>query len=233
MGTAVQRRVASAPRPWDVDYLVMAPLSAQLARQCARLRGRVLDLGCGNRPYRPFLVNATGYVAYDLDPLGSSPEVVGRAQRLPFQAAAFDGVLCTQVLEHVPEPWAMLDEVARVLRPGGTLVLSAPLAWRLHEQPHDFFRYTSYGLVSLLARSGLEAVAIYPQGGVWAHIGQTLNNTLWRRPPRRLTPGWVALRLATVAINQGFALLDRLWPDEEDTLNYVAVALRGGSPGAP
>ncbi|NNJ11441.1 class I SAM-dependent methyltransferase [Chloroflexales bacterium ZM16-3] len=224
MQTPLQRRVARASRISDSDYLVMRPLSAQIYQQCAYLHGCVLDLGCGNQPYRNFLVNASQYVAYDIDPVASSPEVVGVAQVLPFKQGSFDGILSTQVLEHVPKPWVMVDEIARVLRPNGLLVLSAPLSWRLHEQPYDFYRYTRYGLISLLQQSGLKVLDIFPQGGVWTHIGQMMNNTMWRGNPRKYSPGWISRKLGTVAINKTCTRLDQIWPDEEDTLNYVVFA---------
>ena len=63
-------------------------------------------------------------------------------------------MVCTQVLEHVPDPGAALSEFLRVLRPGGRVAISTPLTWFLHETPHDYYRYTSYGLTHLSTRPG-------------------------------------------------------------------------------
>jgi SAM-dependent methyltransferase len=78
--------------------------------------------------------------------------VVGDARRLPVRDAAFDVVLCTEMLEHVPEPQQAIDEMWRVLKPGGTLVLTTRFLFPIHDAPHDYFRFTKYGLRHLLKR---------------------------------------------------------------------------------
>jgi hypothetical protein len=80
------------------------------------------------------------------------------------------------VLEHVADPGTVLGEFHRLLVPGGELWLTAPFVWELHEEPHDYFRYTPYGLRALLARAGLEAVDINPLGGYFSTIAQLLRH---------------------------------------------------------
>jgi len=231
MQSAVRRHIGRPPKFWHTNYLVHHNLYHHLQTRCFYLSGRVLDLGCGNRPYQPMLVNASEYVAYDIDHAGSLPEIVGTAQCLPFQEATFDGVLSTQVIEHVSDPWLMLEEISRILRSGGLLVLSAPQAWRLHEVPHDYYRYTPYGLRHLIERAGMSVLEIVNQGGVWAQIGQTLNNTLWqKRLVKRFSTGWFLRRLITVGINASCLWLDQAWYDAHDTLNYVVLAQKNVRP---
>lgn len=123
-----------------------------------RLTGEVLDVGCGNQPYRVHLPCAH-YVGLDIDTPATRArglaEVFYDGGRFPFADASFDAVLCSQVLEHVFTPEAFLAEIRRVLRPGGALVLAVPFVWDEHEQPHDFARYSSFGLKALLERQGL------------------------------------------------------------------------------
>ena len=76
--------------------------------------------------------------------------VVGDALALCFPDATFDTVLCTEVLEHLPDPQRGVDEMHRVLRDGGTLLLTTRFLFPIHDAPGDFFRYTRYGLQHLL-----------------------------------------------------------------------------------
>lgn len=134
-----------------------------------RITGRVLDLGCGNQPYKSvFAPQVASWLGLDW-PDGShgpaSPNVIADVLRIPLQDACIDTVICTQVLEHVPDPLCLLREAARVLRPGGTLVLTAPQYNALHGEPRDFFRYTRYGLEHLARQANLQVLSIEPLGG--------------------------------------------------------------------
>jgi SAM-dependent methyltransferase len=125
------------------------------------LRGDVLDVGCGRKPYRDH-VPATRYVGVDVDtPVTRAlamADIFYDGRTLPFSDGSFDGVLCSQVLEHVFTPEEFLREIHRVLRPGGRLLLATPFVWDEHEQPHDFARYSSFGLRALLERNGFEVL---------------------------------------------------------------------------
>jgi SAM-dependent methyltransferase len=139
---------------------------------------RVLDAGAGEGRYRRHFAKAR-YVAVDLavgDPDWDYDRLDARADlgRLPFVAGAFDHVLSTQTLEHLADPGAFLAEACRVLRPGGTLLLTAPMLFRMHQEPHDFFRYTRHGLALLLARAGFEVESIAPQGGYFWFLADAI-----------------------------------------------------------
>jgi SAM-dependent methyltransferase len=142
-------------------YFSRLGLLRELAVLAPSLGGEVLDIGCGRKPYAD-LVPATRYVGVDVD--SPATRALGRAdvlydgRNLPFPDASFDGVLCSQVLEHVFTPDEFLREIRRVLRPGGRLVLTVPFAWDEHEQPWDFARYSSFGLRALLEKAGFEVV---------------------------------------------------------------------------
>jgi SAM-dependent methyltransferase len=139
---------------------------------------RVLDAGAGEGPYRP-LFGHVRYVALD-DRRGDRNwdyghlDAVGDLLRMPFRDAAFDAVLCTETLEHLTEPQGFLREVARVLRPGGRLHMTAPLDFREHQEPHDYFRYTRHGLRMLSERAGLRPLSIEPEGGYFRMLGDKI-----------------------------------------------------------
>jgi len=117
---------------------------------------RILDAGAGSGLYRPHFE----HVAYESADFGRLDTDYGDITyrcdltSIPADDGRFDLVLCTQVLEHVPEPAAVLGELARVLKPGGSLWLTAPLFYQEHQAPYDFYRYTQYGLRHLVEGAG-------------------------------------------------------------------------------
>ncbi len=118
---------------------------------------RVLDAGAGDCKYREHF-EAHRYESADFRdsdaPGVEITYVCDLCDRIPVEDGRFDLVVCTQTLEHLPEPARALTELARVLEPGGQLWLSAPLYFEEHQVPHDYFRYTRYGFEHLLERSG-------------------------------------------------------------------------------
>lgn len=123
----------------------------------------VLDAGAGRAPYRDLFAHAR-YETADFLAVKkkryAEPDYVCDLTEIPVQDARFDHVILTQVLEHLPEPGKVLAELHRVSKPGGTLWLSAPLFYVVHERPYDFYRYTPYGLRHLLRGAGFEVEEI-------------------------------------------------------------------------
>jgi SAM-dependent methyltransferase len=136
---------------------------------------RVLDAGAGDAPYRE-LFSHCEYVTADwpesVHAGGKAADILASLDDLPVAEAVFDAVISTQVLEHVRAPSVVLNELHRVLRVEGTLWLTAPLVWPLHEEPYDFFRYTEYGLRHLLEEAGFEEVDIRARNGCLATLAQ-------------------------------------------------------------
>ena len=211
-------------KPWHIDYLVMRTLVSDIIASSSYACGRLLDVGSGNQPYQRWLSGVTEYIGIDINHQTSCLAVAGLAYALPFAANSFDTVFSTQTLEHVEAPHLMMAEMARVLRPGGYLILTAPQTWRLHEKPYDFYRYTRFGLQHLLEHTGLQVVKIKAQGGVWATIGQTFNNAVHRQLGPHLPI--YAIYLIFLASNIIFSQLDRLWVDTDETLNYLVIGMK-------
>ena len=107
-------------------YFIIKALQEDMIRKYAHyLKGKVLDAGCGMRPYKGFLVTSNEYVGMD-GCLALKPDVVGRAQDIPFKDESFDSVLCTEVLEHLPEVEAGIKQIKRVLKKRGVSICNCP-----------------------------------------------------------------------------------------------------------
>jgi SAM-dependent methyltransferase len=215
------------------DYLTVGPIEKWIVTVATPYAcGRMLDAGCGNKPYQPFFDSVTDrYVGVDLtqNRKNSVDVIIGPADPLPFQDGSFDTVLSTQVLEHVPEPAAYLSDLARVLTPGGYLLLTCPASYMLHEEPHDFFRFTSHGLRHLLKKAGLTVVRLDTAGGAWRLIGQILVNhkahgRRWKFP---ILSG-IVYYAVLVGGNLFFSLLDDFNTNRLDPANYMVVARKVG-----
>jgi SAM-dependent methyltransferase len=157
------------------DYLHLAHRidRRMAAKYVPRLDGRVLDVGCGRQPYRRFLASGTKYVGMEYD-TRLRPTVVGDVKALPFRDGVFDGVMCNEVLEHVPDPAQALAEINRVLRPGGQVYVTVPQSWGLHYEPYDFYRYTKYGISHLLEHAGFRVTATDKMGGLFSFFAVRL-----------------------------------------------------------
>jgi SAM-dependent methyltransferase len=107
---------------------------------------RVLDLGCGSTRYSVYFPNRIG-----LDfQRRKGVDIVADAHNLPFERSSFSAVLTTEMLEHVKDPQRVVDEIQRILRPGGKVILTTRFVFPIHDAPFDFYRFTKYGLAHLL-----------------------------------------------------------------------------------
>jgi SAM-dependent methyltransferase len=130
----------------------------------------MLDAGAGNTPYARFFRHLR-YESCDLYP---SQQVTHQwlcdVQHLPMEDERYDGILCVQVLDDLRDPQLAMDGFQRVLRPGGRVYLSVPMATRLHAEPHHYFQFTRYGIELLATRAGLQVEWITPRGGIFTHF---------------------------------------------------------------
>ncbi len=134
-----------------------------------KLRGIVLDVGCADRWIERHCPDGLHYIGLDYPATGatlyaSRPDVFADASQLPIADASVDAVLCLEVLEHVQDHLLALKQIAHILKPGGTLLLSMPFMYPVHDAPHDYQRLTVYGLRRDLARAGFHVVRIAKVG---------------------------------------------------------------------
>jgi SAM-dependent methyltransferase len=246
-------RGARAASDW-VD-LQFAHVVDSLARLAPRARGKLLDVGCGDKPYEHlFTPYVREYIGIEHEGTfdATSASARGKAdlrydgRRLPFPDESFDTVLSVQVLEHTPDPAALVVEMARVLRADGLLILTAPFSFRLHEEPHDYFRFSDHGLRELCARAGLVIEDMAPHGNLWSLLGHKLNSFLGLHVARiggvaqamgklgheagaaSATRLWTlpVVAPAMIAVSAGARVLDRALPDPTETLGFTLAARR-------
>ena len=200
-------------------YLVYKPLIRDIIFAINNYaQGRVLDIGCGNKPYQSLFDNkCTEYIGCDIvQSSKNAVDIICQATEIPIVDDYFDTIFCTQVIEHVEDHDKVLNEMFRLLKPNGHVILSGPLYWHLHEQPHDFFRFTKYGFQYIFEKQGFEIKQTLPNGGKWATFGQMVIHTF---------PNFLVKRKTFRKLNNIlFSYLDKKYFDDSNTMNYVVVA---------
>lgn len=193
--------------------------------------GSWLDVGCGLRPYEA-LFSGCRYVGVDVEHSGRAahekrPDLVYDGKTLPVETGSFDGVVCTQVLEHAEDPRALLRELSRALKPGGALVLTLPFVWPQHEKPYDFLRFTEFSTREMLAQAGLRVERFEKTSGAVETIAQLASAYLAQDVIARLPRGKGVLVAALCAPLQLAGLaLQPLLPDAGDLYLDNAVLAR-------
>jgi SAM-dependent methyltransferase len=211
----------------DFTYLDCRRRAELIAEQAAKLPPQLhslLDVGGKGKPYARFFVGrVANHFVLDVAP-AYSVDVVGDARRMPLADASMDVVLITQVLEHIPEPIAVIAEIRRVLKPGGTLLLSVPSIFPQHGSPGDYWRYMPQGLEWILR--DFHSVTVTGEAGTVPSIFLILNVYL------QLLTGplpWLQ-RLLTYTIcplnNLAGLLAGKVYRGNQFASNYFVVAVR-------
>ena len=182
---------------------------------------QVLDFGCGNQPYRSLLeTKFKRYVGADLPGNQDAELLIGPRGQLPCGDYSFDCVLSSEVLEHTANPRLYLSEAYRVLRAGGSLVLSVPAIWVYHPDPIDYWRWTIAGLQFEIRDAGFELIKVYGVFGPESSALQLWQDSTFERLPRALRP------LYTWFFQSLIGLIERRQPDKlsNDASCYIVLA---------
>ncbi len=159
---------------------IIKELQRNEAKKCASfLKGDILDIGCGSKPYKGYVKYAR-YIGIDRD-VDLRPDAQAKSEELPFKTNCFDAVICTEVLEHLQEPGKCMLEIYRVLKTGGYAYITVPQSWGMHYEPHDYWRFTKYGMEYLAKISGFEIIRVGKIGGFFSLSGQELIDVLWAK----------------------------------------------------
>ena len=141
---------------------------------------RLLDIGCGDMPFKAHLPQqVTQYDTLDVESRTEGVTYIASAMDMRMiPDDSYDSAMCFEVLEHVPNPFIAAAEMHRVLKPGGTLVISVPHMWPIHEAPHDYLRFTYFGIKNVLESNGFEIVTIEISGGLLTYFGHNIASVL-------------------------------------------------------
>jgi len=205
---------------------------------------RVLDVGAGSCPYRPLFAHCE-YRSQDFTNLAGEQlrhggygqiDYVCDAGAIPVADGSFDAVLCTEMLEHVPDPLRVIGEIARVLKPGGRLILTAPLGSGIHQEPYHYYGgYTPFWYEKFLGEAGFTAIDVEANAGFFRFFGQEAIRFLRLSMPNKLPLwagiAWAPFWLMLLPLLGGLMPLLAVWLDRYDserrfTVGYHVTARR-------
>lgn len=227
------RMASLLPRAWRDQVLYFEGI---IERQLQQFAGslaegaRVLDAGAGEARHGE-LFTRQHYIAVDLA-VGDTAWNYGKLDAvsdlcaLPFRDGAFDAAINVVTLEHVADPARALCEIGRTLRSGGRILLAVPQDWEVHQAPHDYFRYTRYGVGHLLRQAGFEVLRLEPAGGYFRLLSRRALNGI-----QFFMGGWRWILFPPAALCLGAAgiflpLLEPLDQQKNFTLGYLCEAQR-------
>jgi len=159
-------------------------------------------------PYRHLFTEARSYLGLDLETSVhglSQPDATFDGNTIPFEDNRFDSVVSFEVIDDLSHPAVQLAEIHRVLKPGGTLLVTTSFVWELHEEPHDIARYTDHGLRTLLEDSGFDIEILHKEGHYARTLGQ-LHAMYWYQTLQKLPLGIIA-GVGVAGLIQFFTLL--------------------------
>lgn len=182
-------------------YIVRKSIYEALLANLPLFHGTLLDLGCGEMPYKPVVLGegsgVTTYIGLDLPNSTMynkvQPDLVWDGNSIPLRSCSIDCVIATELFEHCPNLRIVMSEIVRVLKPGGSLFFTVPFVWPLHDVPYDYYRYTPFYLETNLRSSGFQQIDLRAMGGWDASLAQMLGLWVRRRPMAAIKRGLLAL----------------------------------------
>lgn len=168
-------------------YFLRGGLKRAVSKQAPSFRGKLVDFGCGSKPYRRYFTNVDSYVGMDIEVSGHDHEKLSSLTDIfydgahwPFDSGSIDNIFSSETFEHVFNLPENLAEMYRVLKPGGHLFVTIPFAFPEHEQPYDYARYTQFGMRHLLTEAGFEEIEIEKSGTAIMAVSQLWSTYLFQ-----------------------------------------------------
>lgn len=202
-----------------------------------KFTGKILDIGCGEKPYKSLFTRAKYYNGIDYSNYSQNKQFIqekpdyffdetySKTLVLPFSANTFDQIVCFQVLEHHKDPQKLIDEAFRITKKGGMILMSFPLLWGLHEEPHDYFRITHYGIKELLKNHKHSILKLYKQGSIFSSISMLWNDYLASIANKGRIYYFLIIPFFILSLLFSYLslLFDKIFISDQIFLNYVIL----------
>ena len=210
-------------------YFARKGLYQNVSKLITNLNGKLLDVGCGTKPYEN-ICNVDEYIGLEIDDEGNRQhnyaDVFYDGKTIPFEDKSFDSILSNQVFEHVFNPNQFLKEINRVTKVGGKFLITVPFVWDEHEQPYDYARYSSFGLKHILAENGFEIIEHRKSNNGIEVIFQLINDYLYKViMTENVYFNLLIIILLMAPINMAGLILSKLLPRNNDLyLDNIVLA---------
>lgn len=227
--------------PFHPGYWARKRLDDAVAAHAGSAHGVLLDVGCGAKPFEKILIpHVEKYIGLEYSPesgfRGNKADFCGDAALLPLAEESVDTILCTEVMEHLPNPEKTIEEFARVLKHDGTIITTAPFVYPIHDA-YDFFRYSPAGLAAIMERYGLTVETVKPLSGTAVTLALMCNiywydiGFIWTK---WLYPFSLILRplmwLVCFVINLIGGSFEFLLPSQHLSFNHLTIARKSSKP---
>jgi SAM-dependent methyltransferase len=165
--------------PFHAGFWCRKRIDQAISEVSDQAHGVLLDIGCGAKPFRKvFAPFVEKHLGLEYSPESGYSEnradFCGDAMNLPLRDASVDTILCTEVMEHLPNPEKAVSEFSRILRKDGTVIITAPFCYPIHDA-WDFFRYSPDGIAEFLKRHDFEIVLVKPLSGTAVTLALLFN----------------------------------------------------------
>ena len=210
-------------------YFARKGLHQNVSKLITNLNGKLLDVGCGTKPYEN-ICNVDEYIGLEIGDEGNRQhnyaDVFYDGKTIPFEDKIFDSILSNQVFEHVFNPNQFLKEINRVTKVGGRFLITVPFVWDEHEQPYDYARYSSFGLKHILAENGFEIIEHRKSNNGIEVIFQLINDYLYKViMTENIYFNLLIIILLMAPINMAGLILSKLLPRNNDLyLDNIVLA---------
>ncbi len=161
----ISNKVSKSFRPGrsNAYYFIRNALYKKIRQYAPQLGGRLLDFGCGSKPYHSLFTEVSEYIGLDYEGQGHSHanenvDVFYDGKKIPFPDESFDSVFSSEVIEHIFNLEEIIPEIRRVMKKGGKILITCPFVWNEHEVPADYARYTHFALKHLMEKNGFDVL---------------------------------------------------------------------------